>query len=83
LGIFQTGRSIDMAKKGLDTTFIHYGIRREDMQIIEQLCVKHELDFDWVQDNLLKEFHEKKIRNQEIDEKSIEKVIDKALQKIK
>lgn len=72
-----------MAKKGLDTTFIHYGIRREDMQIIEQLCVKHELDFDWVQDNLLKEFHEKKIRNQEIDEKSIEKVIDKALQKIK
>ncbi len=53
------------------------------MQIIEQLCVKHELDFDWVQDNLLKEFHEKKIRNQEIDEKSIEKVIDKALQKIK
>lgn len=72
-----------MAKKGLDTTFIHYGIRREDMQIIEQLCVRHELDFDWVQDNLLKEFHEKKIRNQEIDEKSIEKVIDKALQKIK
>ena len=72
-----------MAKKGLDTTFIHYGIRREDMQIIEQLCKNHELDFDWVQDNLLKEFHEKKIRNQEIDEKSIEKVIDKALQKIK
>ena len=72
-----------MAKKGLDQTFIHYGIRREDMQIIEQLCAKHELDFDWVQDNLLKEFHEKKIRNQEIDEKSIEKVIDKALQKIK
>ena len=72
-----------MAKKGLDTTFIHYGIRREDMQIIEQLCVRHELDFDWVQDNLLKEFHEKKIRNQEIDEKSIEKVIDTALQKIK
>jgi hypothetical protein len=72
-----------MAKKGLDQTFIHYGIRREDMQIIEQLCAKHDLDFDWVQDNLLKEFHEKKIRNQEIDEKSIEKVIDKALQKIK
>ncbi len=72
-----------MAKKGLDTTFIHYGIRLDDMEIIKQLCVKHELDFDWVQDNLLKDFHEKKIRNQEIDEKSIEKLIDKALQKIK
>lgn len=72
-----------MAKKGLDTTFIHYGIRLDDMEIIKQLCVKHELDFDWIQDNLLKDFHEKKIRNQEIDEKSIEKLIDKALQKIK
>jgi hypothetical protein len=23
-----------MAKKGLDTTFVHYGIRKEDMDLI-------------------------------------------------
>jgi len=37
-----------MAKKGLDTTFVHYGIRKEDINLIEALCVGHKLDFDWV-----------------------------------
>ena len=72
-----------MAKKGLDTTFLHYGIRKEDMSLIEALCIEHQLEFDWVREELLREYHEKKIRNQDIDEKSLEKVIDKALSKIK
>jgi hypothetical protein len=76
-----------MAKKGLDTTFLHYGIRKEDMSFIETLCVQHGLDFDWLRDDILKQFHDKKNMNQELEEKSIEKIIekiiDKALQKIK
>lgn len=72
-----------MAKKGLDTTFVHYGIRKEDINLIEALCVEHKLDFDWVKEDLLKEFHERKIRNQEMDEKAIEKILEKALMKIK
>ena len=72
-----------MAKKSLDTTFLHYGIRKEDLSMIEVLCTEHQLDFDWVKDDLLKEFHEKKIRNQDMDEKGIEKIIEKALLKIK
>ncbi len=72
-----------MAKKGLDITFVHYGIRKEDMDLIETLCTEHKLDFDWVKEDLLKEFHERKIRNQELDEKGIEKIIEKALLKIK
>jgi hypothetical protein len=72
-----------MAKKGLDTTFVHYGIRKDDMSLIEALCVEHQLDFDWIKEDLLKEFHEKKIRSQEMDEKDIEKIIEKALHKIK
>lgn len=71
-----------MAKKGIDTVFVHYGIRREDMAVIEQLCEKHQLNQEWVKEELLKAFHEKKIRNQELDKKSIEKIIDRALQKI-
>jgi hypothetical protein len=71
-----------MAKKGLDTMFLHYGIRKEDISLIEALCTEHQLDFDWVKEDLLKEFHEKKIRNQVMDEKSVEKVIEKALLKI-
>jgi len=72
-----------MSKKGLDTTFLHYGIRKEDISLIETLCIQHQLDFDWVKEDLLKEFHERKIRNLTIDEKSVEKVIEKALGKIR
>ena len=72
-----------MAKKGLDTTFVHYGIRKEDMDLISVLCTEHQLEFEWIKEELLKEFHEKKIRNQDVDDKSIEKIIEKALSKIK
>jgi hypothetical protein len=72
-----------MAKKGLDTTFLHYGIRREDMNLIETISLNYQLDADWVKEDLLKEFHEKKVSKQEVDDKSIERLIDKALQKIK
>jgi hypothetical protein len=71
-----------MAKKGLDASFLHYGIRKDDMSLIEALSTEHKLEFDWVREELLKEFHEKKIRNQEMDEKSVERVIEKALSKI-
>ena len=37
-----------MAKKGLETTFVHYGIRKEDMGLIETLCTNHQIDFDWL-----------------------------------
>jgi hypothetical protein len=72
-----------MAKKGLDTTFLHYGIRRDDMGLIEVLCTTHQLDFDWVKEDLLREFHDKKTRDQDTDDKTVEKLIEKALQKIK
>jgi hypothetical protein len=72
-----------MAKKGIDTTFVHYGIRKEDVNIIEALCTEHQLDFDWVKEEVLKGFHDRKINNKEIDEKAIEKLIDKALAKLK
>lgn len=71
-----------MAKKGLDTTFVHYGIRKEDMSLISVLCTEHQLEFDWVKE-LLREFHEKKIRNEDVDGKALEKIIERALSKIR
>jgi hypothetical protein len=67
--------------KGLDSQFIHFGIRKDDMQIIEEICEKNDVDFSWLQDNILREFHSLKISNEEIDQKTIEKIIEKALNK--
>lgn len=72
-----------MAKKGLDTTFVHYGIRKEDISLIEALCTEHKLEYEWIKEDILKEFHERKIKNEDMDEKSIEKIIEKALLKIR
>lgn len=71
-----------MSKKGLDTLFVHYGIRKEDMQVIEALCNEYEVDSNWLQEDILKIFHERKIKNEDLDEKSLKKLLEKALQKI-
>jgi hypothetical protein len=70
-----------MINKGLDTTFIHFGIRKEDMEIIKNLTEEQGLNFEWLQENILKEFHNLKINNEDIDSKKIEKIIEKALNK--
>ena len=72
-----------MSRKGLDSLFVHYGIRKDDMTMIEQLCEKYEIDPEWVKEYLLKSFHEKKIKNEDLDEKALKKLLEKALQKIK
>lgn len=71
-----------MINKGLDTTFIHFGIRKDDMEIIKNLCEEQGLEFEWLEENILKEFHNLKINNEDIDSKKIEKIIEKALNKI-
>lgn len=71
-----------MISKGLDSAFIHYGIRQEDIDIIKNLCQEQEIDMEWLQENILKEFHNLKINNEDIDNKKIEKIIEKALNKI-
>ncbi|MEI7586984.1 hypothetical protein [Runella sp.] len=70
-------------KKGLDISFVHYGIRRDDLDLIETLCTTHGLDADWVLQDLLKNLHEKRVSDADLDGKGIEKLIEKALTKVK
>jgi len=72
-----------MSNKGLDSLFVHYGIRKDDMATIEQICEKYEIDTEWLKEYLLKAYHEKKIKNEDLDEKSLKRMLERALQKIK
>ena len=38
-------------KKGLDRAFLEYGIRQPDLQVIAELCEKHELDTEWLKES--------------------------------
>jgi hypothetical protein len=46
------------------------------------LARKHGLDFDWVQ-ALLKSLHAEKVKNEEPDDKTVEKIIESALERIR
>lgn len=47
--------------KGLDGKFLHYGIRREDLELIRTLCEKHEIDYDWMSEEILRKYHAAKV----------------------
>ena len=69
-------------RKGLDTAFVHYGIRREDLNILETLATKHNLDWDWIQEEVLKKYHQMKTKGDLTDERSLIKLIEKAVEKL-
>lgn len=72
-----------MATKGLDGKFLHYGIRQEDLDLIETLCRQHELDTEWIKEDILRSFHAKKVENIELVEESVVEIIRNAISKIK
>lgn len=67
--------------KGLDYTFVHLGIRENDLKILEKVAQDYEIDSEWLK-NLLHEFHEKKTRNPEMEDKEVSRLIEDYLDKI-
>ena len=81
LVFYSYGNRIEM-KKGLDRTFLHYGIRQEDMEIIEDAARNADIDAEWMKEYILKPYNE--ARNDEaIDEKKLRKILNKALKEVK
>lgn len=68
--------------KGLDASFVHYGIRKADMDLLEALATRRQLDFGWIQEEILKKFHEARAADRDMDEKALCKLVDKALGKL-
>ena len=68
--------------KGLDSTFLHYGVRKEDMAIIEQFCMDSGIDSEWMKEYILRELNSER-NNQNVgdDKKSEEKMIVKLLKR--
>ena len=70
--------------EGLDNDFVNYGIRKDDLSVIEALCQNPDfnLDFEWLKDEVLKEYHNKKSSSNDISDAETEAVLNKALQQI-
>lgn len=72
-----------MSQKGIDQKFVHYGIRKEDLAMIEAICETEGINIDWLSEEILKAYHAKKVDAIEIDDATTEEIIRTAIQKIK
>lgn len=72
-----------MSNKGIDQKFVHYGIRKDDLAMIENICAAEGIDFEWLSEDILKAYHAQKVDVIEIDDASTENIIRAAIQKIK
>ena len=73
-------------KKSLDRTFLNYGIRQEDMQLIESACqIGGYRCGNGSRIIYLKPFHEERNNQNEssLEEKKVTKILKKALKEIK
>lgn len=68
-----------MTKKGIDQKFVHYGIRRDDLSMIERICEMENIDFDWVSEEILKAYHARKVDMIEMDDASTEEIVRSAI----
>lgn len=69
--------------KGLDGKFLHYGIRKEDLELIRTLCEKHDIDFDWMNEEILRKYHAAKVERIEMNDEETEKIIAEAIALVK
>lgn len=72
-----------MSNRGIDQKFVHYGIRRDDLSMIEAICAAEEIDFYWLSEEILKAYHARKVDAIEIDDAATEEIIRTAIQKIR
>jgi len=68
--------------RGLDRTFLQYGIRNEDMALIEQSCRDCDIDAEWLKEQLLKPYNEERNNQNVIDEKKLTKMLKRALRNL-
>lgn len=68
--------------KGLDRVFLHYGVRKEDMALIEQSCRDNDIDEEWLKEHILKPYNEERNNQNVVEEKKLMKILKKALKNV-
>lgn len=62
---------------------MQYGIRQNDIRIIEQVCEDHDVDSAWLEEYVLKVYQEKKNANVPMsDKREVESLLKQAIKKI-
>lgn len=65
--------------KGIERTFLHYGVRKEDMELIEQSCRDSGIDAEWLKEYILKPYNDERNKQNVVEQKKLNQIIKKAL----
>jgi len=68
--------------KGIDKNFLQFGIREEDMKIIEQTCLDYEIDAEWIKSCILAPYQELRTNGNAVEEKDVKKLLKTALKNL-
>jgi len=70
-----------MSQKTIDSTLVHFGIRKDDLQLIETIAHQHGLNPEWVK-GLLGSYQSASTGEKPLDDAALKKLLDKELQNI-
>ena len=51
--------------------------------MIESICEKHEIDFEWLKEDILRNYHAEKVNSIEVSDDQTESIIRTAIQKLR
>ena len=53
------------------------------MSLIKSLCLAHEIDFDWLSEEILRKYHAAKVDRIEMSDSDTEAIINEAIQHLR
>lgn len=68
--------------KGIDSVFLHYGVRKEDMELILQTCRDNDINEEWLKENILKPYNEARTQQNTVDERTLTKIMKRAIKNV-
>lgn len=68
--------------KGIDSVFLHYGVRKEDMELILQTCRDNDINEEWLKENILKPYNEARTQQNTVDERALMKIMKRAIKNV-
>lgn len=69
-------------KKSLDRTFLHYGVKQEDMELIEQACQDSDIDAEWFKEYILKAYNDERNNQNIVEERKRTRILKTALKNL-
>ena len=68
--------------KSLDATFLHYGVKKEDMELIEQTCQTNDIDIEWFKEYILKAYNNERNNQNFVEEIKRKRILKTALKNL-